>query len=252
MKRCPSCKRRYSDDSLNFCLDDGSTLFAEPDSDPTLISPTVAAPLTPARITASPSQSSTSSHRWVLLAVIVLVAVMLGGGAVALLYRINKWDSPNDAKTSTTSPATPETKPSEGAPNRSNRPSPTPVPAKAPNLSGEWSMVNTIERTSYPAYTNLRIGYHLVMTQTGTEFTADGEKVSESGRLMADYERTPIHVTGSVDQSGASATFVEEGLRRRTSGRFEWTLTTDGNQLRGTFTSTAARSSGSSVVTRER
>jgi hypothetical protein len=249
MKRCPKCRRRYSDDSLNFCLDDGSTLFAEPDSDPTLISPTVAAP---ARITSSPSQSSTSSHRWVLLALIVLLAVMLGGGAVALLYRINKWDSPNVERTSTTSPATPETKPSEGAPGKSNRPSPTPVPAKAPNLSGEWNMVNTIERTSYPAYTNLRIGYQLVITQTGTEFTADGEKVSENGRQMADYERTPIHVTGSVDQSGASATFVEEGLRRSTSGRFEWTLSTDGNQLRGTFTSSAAKSSGPSVATRER
>ena len=247
MKRCPSCRRRYSDDSLNFCLDDGSTLFAEPDSEPTLISPTVAAP---ARITSSPSQSSIPSHRWVLLAGIVLLAVMLGGGAVALLYRINRWDSPNVERTSTTSPATPETKPSESAPDKSNRP--TPVPAKSPNLSGEWSMVNTIERTSYPAYANLRIGYHLVITQTGTEFTADGEKVSESGRLMADYERTPIHVTGTVDQSSASATFVEEGLRRRTSGSFEWTLSTDGNQLRGTFTSSAAKSSGPSVATREK
>jgi len=177
---------------------------------------------------------------------------MLGGGAVALLYRINKWDSPNDASTSKTSPITPETKPSENASDKSNSPSPTPAPAKAPNLSGEWNMVNTIERTSYPAYANLRIGYHLVITQTGTEFTADGEKVSESGRLMADYERTPIHLTGTVDQSGASATFVEEGLRRRTSGSLEWTLTTDGKQLRGTFTSTAAKSSGPSVATRER
>jgi hypothetical protein len=252
MKRCPSCRRRYSDDSLNFCLDDGSTLFAEAASEPTLIAPTVAAPLTTARITSSPSQSPTSSHRWMLLTIIVLLAVMLGGGAVALLYRINKWDSPNDERTSKTSPATPETKPSESAPGKSSHPNSTPVPSKTPNLSGEWNIVNTIERTSYPAYANLRIGYHLVITQTGTEFTADGEKVSENGRAMADYERTPIHVTGSVDQNGASATFVEEGLRRKTSGSFEWTLTTDGNQLRGIFTSTAAKSSGPSVGTRER
>ena len=249
MKRCPSCKRRYSDDSLNFCLDDGSTLFAEPDSEPTLIAPTVAA-TTPARITSSPSQSSTPSHRWFLLAIIVLLAVMLGGGGVALLYRINKWDSPNESRTSTSSPATPETKPSEGTAGKSGHPSST--PAKAPDLSGKWNMVNTIERTSYPAYTNLRMGYQLVITQTGTEFTADGEKVSENGRVMADYERTPIHLTGSVDQSGARASFVEEGLRRKTSGSLEWTLTTDGNQLRGTFTSTAAKSSGSSVATRDR
>lgn len=251
MKRCPSCKRRYSDDSLNFCLDDGSTLLVEPDSEPTLIAPTVAASSAPARITSGPSQSSTSSYRWILLAVIVLLAVLLGGGAVALLYRINKWDSSNDERASKTS-ATPETKPSESTSIKSTHPSPTPAPVKAPDLSGAWNMVNTIERTNYPAYTNLRMGYHLVITQKGTEFTADGEKVSENGRVMADYERTPIHVTGTVDQSGASATFVEEGLRRRTSGSFEWTLTTDGNQLRGTFTSTAAKSSGPSVATREK
>ena len=186
------------------------------------------------------------------MAVIVLLAVLLGGGAVALLYRINKWDSPNDEKTSNTAQATPETKPSGSASDKSTHPTSTPVPAKTPNLNGEWNMVNTIESTSYPAYTNLRIGYHLVITQTGTEFTADGEKVSENGRVMADNERTPIHVTGTLDQSGANATFVEEGLQRRTSGRLEWTLTTDGNQLRGTFTSTAAKSSGPSVATRER
>ena len=251
MKRCPSCRRRYSDDSLNFCLDDGSTLLAEPVSDPTLISPTMAAPLTPARITSSPSQSPTPSHRWVLLAVIVLLAVLLGGGAVALLYRINKWDSPNVERTSTTSPAM-ETKPSEEAPGKSSHPSSTPVPIRTPDLSGKWNMVNTIETTSYPAYTNLRMGYHLVITQTGTEFTADGQKVSENGRVMADSERTPIHLTGSVGQSGASGTFVEEGLRRKSSGSVEWTLSTDGNQLRGTFNSTAAKSSGPSVATRER
>jgi hypothetical protein len=148
--------------------------------------------------------------------------------------------------------ATPETKSSENAPANSNRPTPAPTPTKAPNLSGEWKLVNTIEQTSYPAYANLRLGYHLVINQTGTEFTGDGEKVLENGRSMADNERTPIHVTGSVDQSGVSATFVEEGLRRKTSGRFEWTLTADCNQLRGTFVSTAAKSSGSSVATRER
>ncbi len=250
MKRCPQCRRRFNDDTLNFCLDDGAVLAPEPDSEPTLISPTVASLNTRARITASPSQSSQSPHRWVLLAFIILLAVMLGGGAVALLYRINNWTSANDGRTSRTSVATPETKSPESVPAKTNRPTPEPTPVSAPNLSGEWSMVNTIERTSYPAYTNLRLGYHLVISQTGTEFTADGEKVSESGRPMADYERTPIHVTGSVDQNSVSATFVEEGLRRKTNGRFEWTLTTDGTQMRGTFSSTAARSSGSSIVTR--
>jgi hypothetical protein len=41
MKRCPTCKRAFEDDSLAYCLDDGSPLVSEtrPDSDPTLVSP---------------------------------------------------------------------------------------------------------------------------------------------------------------------------------------------------------------------
>ena len=41
MKRCPTCKRTFEDDSLAYCLDDGSPLVAETrsDSDPTLVSP---------------------------------------------------------------------------------------------------------------------------------------------------------------------------------------------------------------------
>jgi len=48
------------------------------------------------------------------------------------------------------------------------------------NLSGEWSLVNTIEKTSYPAYVNLHIGYRVVINQVGKEFTAEGEKVFEA------------------------------------------------------------------------
>lgn len=253
MKRCPRCRRRYSDESLNFCLDDGSPLVVEPDSDPTLISPTVASRSTAPSTPVSPglASASQSSNRWILLATVILLAVMLGGGAVALFYRVNKWNSPTDGNKSNALPANSVTKSSTPEPEKSSSRI-EPTPTKVPNLSGEWSMVNTIERTSYPAYANLRLGYHLVITQTGTEFTGDGEKVTENGRSMADYERTPIHVTGSVDQDSVSATFVEEGQRRSTSGTFEWTLTTGGNQLRGTFSSTAAKSSGSSVATRDR
>lgn len=45
MKRCPTCSRIYTDDSLNFCLEDGTTLVAEPPSqymlDPTISVETV-------------------------------------------------------------------------------------------------------------------------------------------------------------------------------------------------------------------
>ena len=176
---------------------------------------------------------------------------MLGAGGVALLFGINKWYSPTDGNTSQVSPASPEAKPTKTAPVRSDPPT-TPTPAKGPNLTGEWNLVNTIEETSYPQYANLRLGYRINISQTGTEFTADGEKLSENGKPMEESERTPIHVTGSIDQYTVTATFVEEGLRRKSSGRFVWTLAADGNHLRGTFVSTAAKSSGSSVAVREK
>ena len=245
MKRCPKCRRRFSDDSLNFCLDDGTPLLAEPDSEQTLIAPTIAAAGYPQLQPGSGETANQSSHRWILFVFIVLLAVMLGGAAVAFLYRINQWDS------KTNEPATPAVKSPEKVPEKFNRPTPEPSTQTFPNLSGEWSMVNTIEKTSFPAYANLRLGYHLVIKQTGSDFTGEGEKVTENGRQMADYERTPIRVNGSVTGNYVSATFVEEGLRRTTSGRFEWSLTTD-DQLSGTFASTAAKSSGTSVVTRQR
>lgn len=43
MKRCPTCKRTFNDDTLSFCLEDGTPLVAEaaarPDSQETLVSP---------------------------------------------------------------------------------------------------------------------------------------------------------------------------------------------------------------------
>ena len=259
MKRCPKCLRSYSDNSLKFCLEDGTPLATEvsgspiatgPDPEATLISPvSPASPITPQRasIHPRPIQSTDSPSRWVLVAGLILLAVLLGGAAVAFLYRLNKWDSPANGGKPVVQLATPAPKPSRQA----LQPTAEPTPLPGPSLTGQWTMVNTVEKTSFPLYANLRLGYRLTITQTGTEFSGEGEKVTENGRTMEAFERTPIHITGSVYADGVRATFVEEGLRRKTGGRFVWTTTADGNQLRGSFVSTAAKSSGASVATRE-
>src|SRR5687767_13451247 len=36
MKHCPSCKTNYADDTLQYCLQDGTQLVALPDSPPTV------------------------------------------------------------------------------------------------------------------------------------------------------------------------------------------------------------------------
>src|SRR5262249_41375836 len=155
--------------------------------------------------------------RLFLFAGIVLLAVVAGGAAVALLYRINNWDSKTGAP----------------GPNRESTPmeSPTvtrnklgninePTPERIRNIAGEWNLVNTIEQTAYPAYTNLKMGYHLVINQNGKQFTGEGEKVAENDAPMDSSQRTPIHVKGAVTGDTVTATFVEEGLRRTTDGNF--------------------------------
>src|SRR5712691_7422120 len=58
MKHCPQCKRTYSDDSLRFCLDDGSVLARDPNA--TLpYSPTTYDAVPPTEVLKSPAPSAT-------------------------------------------------------------------------------------------------------------------------------------------------------------------------------------------------
>jgi hypothetical protein len=118
------------------------------------------------------------------------------------------------------------------------------------DLNGEWELVDTIESSSYTAYINAQAGFRLFIKQEGTQITAEGEKVWITGRSLEPNEHTPIHVTGIVKGNSVEATFVEEGLRRKSSGRFVWEI--EGNRkLIGTFVSTAADTSGTSVATKK-
>ena len=121
----------------------------------------------------------------------------------------------------------------------------------AQNLTGEWTIVNTVEKTAYKQFDNLKVGFRLVINQTGNEFTATGEKISENDRALAASNRTPIQVSGSIDGDKVVATFTESGTLRKTNGRFVWRIQSAGAGLTGTFMSTAARSSGRSAATRE-
>ena len=121
----------------------------------------------------------------------------------------------------------------------------------AHDLDGEWKVINTVQNTGYKSYNNMKVGFRLSIKQSGKDFTATGEKFSENGRNLPQNNRTPIHVTGSIDGDKIVATFVEDGLMRRTNGRFVWKLQSDGSGLTGTFVSTAANSRGKSAATKQ-
>jgi len=114
------------------------------------------------------------------------------------------------------------------------------------NLTGEWTITNTVVETSHPPYRDLRLGFRLVVRHDGVAFTATGEKYLENGRPIPVTARSPIRLQGRVvDGSVLEATFQEDGRSRRTQGQFRLTLR-DRHHLTGTFASTAADTTGAS------
>ena len=123
--------------------------------------------------------------------------------------------------------------------------------ARVQDLTGEWQVINTVHQTAYKSFGNMKVGFRLKINQQGKQFTGRGEKFSENGQTLPANSRTPIRVTGSIDGDNVVATFVEDGRMRRTNGRFVWKLQPRGDQLAGTFVSTAANSSGRSAMTKQ-
>jgi penicillin-binding protein 1A len=124
--------------------------------------------------------------------------------------------------------------------------------AAASDLSGWWELTNTIASTNYAAYRGLRLTYRLQLEQDGDRLTGRGQKWAEEGAPVSAAARSPISVTGRIEGSKVVLQFTERGAKRSTTGSFAWTLGPNGNALRGSFWSTAADTSGSSVARRMR
>lgn len=80
MRECPNCSRVYSDDSLRFCLDDGSRLITSAAPQPTLriespVKTALATEVLPASKTSVSQQRSVVP--WVIAGVAILVAAIV-------------------------------------------------------------------------------------------------------------------------------------------------------------------------------
>jgi membrane peptidoglycan carboxypeptidase len=124
--------------------------------------------------------------------------------------------------------------------------------ASGADLSGWWELTNTIASTNYAAYRGLRLTYRLQMEQDGDRLTGRGQKWAEDGGPVSASARSPITVTGRIEGGKVLLQFTERGAKRPTTGSFSWTLGPNGNALHGSFWSTAADTSGSSVARRMR
>lgn len=131
MKICPTCRKTYTDDGLNFCLEDGSVLTLVQDNTPATVmlnQPRFTDP-NPGAVNQAQPQSSfgnqgnysmqppkKSSKAWIwVVGILGLLVLMCGGGFAAFFVYVASLDStPGDATPS----------PTRG----SSTPTPTPFP----------------------------------------------------------------------------------------------------------------------------
>ena len=205
-----------------------------------------------------PPPAARFSYRTAFALAVLVMAVM---AVVAIFMTRSHEPASSNVVASVESPSRPapveptESPVAQSAPVHS-APAPAPVKEnKKPlsvtrDLSGKWTVVNSVDATAYRSFKNMKIGFDLSIDQTGSTFTGKGRKVSENGRSLPANSRTPIQVQGSIKGDMIEATFIEEGSARKSNGKFVWRLDKSGRGLTGNFATTAARSRGKSAATR--
>ena len=121
--------------------------------------------------------------------------------------------------------------------------------ADVEDLNGSWTLTNRVEEASYAPFKNLTLSYSLQLEQDGNRITGTGHKLTENGRQIRANGRTPIALAGTLTGRRLELKFAEVGARRPSGGTMVLDVADDGS-LRGSFTSDAARSRGSSQARR--
>jgi hypothetical protein len=159
MKQCPTCNRIFADETLIYCLDDGSLLSSTYDPQATQIitpprptEPTLTLASNPYTPPAQPTRQGINPM--VVYVLIAVLALVVGGGVIALLKPGAKevTQSPPSTPTPKQESATaindePVTK-NQAKQDTGKLPSPTPTPVETPRPSATPRPTNATD--SYP------------------------------------------------------------------------------------------------------
>lgn len=168
-----------------------------------------------------------------LLAPALVFLAAIGWGAGHYIRQVAPPHEANGGSSVDAHPTTVEVRPADE--DRTNR---------APNnVAGSWALETHVQSSSYSRYEGLHLGYRIQLEQDGARVQGAGRKISQDGGVIGSRGQTPIFVTGTIDGDRLSLTFDERGTRRATQGKFVLLLD-ESDTLRGRFSSTAARSSG--------
>jgi hypothetical protein len=142
MKSCPTCRRTYTDESLLYCLYDGSALVLpyDPEATQRIPSPRVTnqQPTEVLSYDRSYSQpSKPGGNRWLVYTAIALLSVIIGGGVVAFLLRSKEKSSGPQDLSASPSPQTSTNSNQHGVPKAGDAPSDGDV-TPSRRLVGAW------------------------------------------------------------------------------------------------------------------
>ena len=204
----------------------------------------------------------------------VVIAVALGVVLSETVYKSPPIGPPSDARTSSaisagassankpeseSAPASSDQAGKRAAPDRAAAGDDTPVERpiaadtqdrpESNGITGLWSLTTHVDSSTYDRYRGLTLGYTLQLQQRGNRITGSGQKVSENGQSLQSASRTPITLEGMLNGQRVELKFIERGTLRTSGGTLVMDVGDDGS-LRGTFSSDAAQSRGTSQATR--
>jgi hypothetical protein len=115
----------------------------------------------------------------------------------------------------------------------------------APTLEGTWTVRNSVVLSDLKRYRDDRHEFRIQVTQQGDQLSGSGEQTKYNGKPARN--KYPIWFTkATVAGDRVMIHYAMKG-GRETVGVFELTITSP-SRLEGTFTSTAANTSGTTVV----
>jgi hypothetical protein len=192
MKTCPTCRKTYADDNLNFCLEDGSVLTISQDAPPTMVMPNPPAtnpnPVFPsqqhsqqtwAQTPAYSVQAKKKSKAWMWITGLLALGLLLcGGGFVGFFaFLAYKADQENAGNSNPPPPPPANNRTNSGPSNTS--PGSTRTKVSAVDMS-EWAKNTAPEVNSDYANGELVLGtkqkgYYYVLVSQDEQSTENAD-----------------------------------------------------------------------------
>lgn len=112
------------------------------------------------------------------------------------------------------------------------------------DIVGEWYLEFKVEKSTYKAYIGDMHTQKIYFNQIENKVTGKGEKWEYNGELLEYTKHRKLEYEGNIKGREFKANYVLHGRDRETTGFVIAKISSDGKIMTGTFSGTAANSSG--------